>query len=156
MEQILSNYLLVLALSAWVSAQLIKVLITLITGGKFSVYQLWGSGGMPSSHTASVCALSVGTAKLYGLDSPLFAIVLIGSLIVVHDALGVRRQAGEHAKALNFIFDSMPEIVEPFQSSRKRTKGKTIGFSELIGHTPFQVLMGAILGIGLGIGMPMF
>lgn len=108
---------------------------------------------MPSSHASLVCALTVGAAKIFGIGSPLFAIVFFGSLIVIRDALGVRRQAGEHAKALNTLF-CMISPAEDAATDNNQSAEKM--FCELIGHTPVQVLCGAILGSLVGFLIPVY
>lgn len=152
MKSILSNYLLIVGLVAWLSAQLIKLIITFTASKKIVWSLLWSSGGMPSSHTSLVCALTIGVAKIYGVASPAFALVLFGSLIVVHDALGVRRQAGEHAKALNTLFCQMPQMSDVTANHYNTEKV----FYELIGHTPIQVFFGALSGLVIGLFIPVY
>ena len=152
MKSILSNYLLLVGLVSWLSAQLIKLIITFAASKKIVWSLLWSSGGMPSAHTSLVCALTIGIAKIYGVACPVSALVLFGSLIVVHDALGVYRQAGEHAKALNTLFCQMPHMSEVIANHHKTEKV----FYELIGHTPIQVLFGALSGFVIGLFIPVY
>ena len=156
MKILLSNYLLIISIIACFSAQIIKAIIDVITKKKLSIHSIWATGGMPSSHTALVCALSVGTMKIYGFSSPFFAITVMFSLVIIRDALGVRRQVGEHAKALNMLFLEFVELVEKDAPNKEKTYKFTRIFSEIVGHTPLQVLMGAILGIAVGIFVPLF
>ena len=156
MEDLLLNYLIVISVIACAVAQVIKIIIDIITKKKVTIASIWATGGMPSSHSALVCALTVGTIKIYGLSSPIFAITLMFSLIVIRDALGVRRQVGEHAKALNAIFREFVELVEKQEPAKQKADKFGKIFSEMVGHSPLQVLMGSILGIAIGIAIPLF
>ena len=133
------NYLLSISLTGWLVAQVLKTLINGFLLGKFSLERMWGSGGMPSSHSATVCSLVVAAARLYGPDSAIFGLAFIMAIIVMYDARGVRREAGLQAQVLN-------EMIAFFQNM-----GKSVSYEEqlkeLIGHTPLQVTAGAILGI---------
>ena len=95
------NFVLVTALLGSISAQLIKVILNLIIIGRFIPERVWGAGGMPSSHSATVCAMLVATGRYCGPDSSLFAVAVVVSIIVMYDAMGVRRETGEQAKVLN-------------------------------------------------------
>ena len=144
------NYVLVTALISSIPSQMIKVLLNLIIVGKFIPERMWGAGGMPSAHSATVCAMVVATGRYCGTHSTLFAIALIVSIIVMYDAMGVRRETGEQAKVLNHLLnewiDQESEIL-PFLG-HKRLK-------EMVGHTPIQVLTGAVFGAAIGFAMPM-
>jgi acid phosphatase family membrane protein YuiD len=144
--EIFQNILIICALTAWFSAQIIKIVISLIRHQGVNLAMLFASGGMPSSHSATVCAVTGATAVRYGLTSPLFAIAAIFSFIVMYDACGVRRAAGEQAKILNKIIRDL---------SHRNTSEFGADLKELIGHTPFQVFMGALLGLAIGIALPM-
>ena len=96
-----SNYILMSALAAWLLAQILKVIIYGVQNRTINLERLIGAGGMPSSHTATVVALTVAVGRLEGLGSPLFAIAFILACVVMYDATGVRRAAGEQAKVLN-------------------------------------------------------
>lgn len=139
-EKILNNKILFCAIAAWLLAQFIKFIIGIIQNKKFDFRLLYTSGGMPSSHSSTVCALATGTGIVYGFDGVEFAIAAILAVVVMYDAAGIRRAAGEQAKILNRIMDDLEE-------------GNQIDFNihlkEFLGHTPFQVLMGALLGIAL-------
>ena len=143
------NYVLVTALISSILSQMIKVLLNLIIVGKFIPERMWGAGGMPSAHSATVCAMVVATGRYCGTHSTLFAIALIVSIIVMYDAMGVRRETGEQAKVLNHLLnewiDQESEIL-PFLG-HKRLK-------EMVGHTPIQVLTGAVFGAGIGFAIP--
>ena len=136
-----SNFPLTMAFSAWFLAQLIKFILTLIVCREnLTAKTILSSGGMPSSHTATVCALSTSVAMLQGLSSPLFAACVVLSFIVMYDAMGVRRSAGEQAQTLN-------QIIQHLFDQHQIPIDTTV--REIFGHTPFQVLMGALLGIAL-------
>ena len=144
------NYLLSISLTGWLVAQVLKTLINGLLLGKFSLERMWGSGGMPSSHSATVCSLVVAVARLYGPDSAIFALAFIMAIIVMYDAMGVRYETGEQAKVLNRMFTEwMDQGFEQFQLPH----GKKL--KEMVGHTPIEVLTGAALGIVLGFAMPM-
>lgn len=142
-EELLQNKILISALSGWFFAQILKTLIHLLFTKKFVAERLVGSGGMPSSHSATVCALSTSALMIYGIGSFEFAISFILAVIVMHDAMGVRRETGIQAKVLN-------ELIEVFadMGSDMPTQDK---LKEFVGHTPLQVLVGALLGITIAI-----
>ena len=135
------NQVLISALVGWTVAQLMKTIIDLILNRSFSAERLVGSGGMPSSHSATVCGLTTAAGLVYGVSSFEFAISFVLASVVMYDAMGVRREAGKQAKLLNMILeqDSFRLTNEAFQQRLK----------ELIGHTPLQVLAGAALGIAV-------
>ena len=130
------------AVVGWVVAQLLKTIIDCALNKSFSPERLYGSGGMPSSHSSTVCALTTASAYRYGLGSAEFAISFVLAAVVMYDAMGVRRETGKQAKLLN-------EIVESFRTmnGKKLAEEK---LKEFVGHTPLQVLMGALLGILIG------
>lgn len=138
-EKMLSNEVLVSAVAGWTVAQVLKTLIEFALNKNFSAERLVGSGGMPSSHSATVCALTTSAGIRYGVESFEFAICFILASVVMYDAIGVRQETGKQAKLLNLIMeqDFFHLDNEQFQ---KRLK-------EFVGHTPLQVLAGAILGI---------
>ena len=138
-ERILSNEVLTCAVAGWMVAQVLKTILELALNKNFSMERLVGSGGMPSSHSATVCALTTGAGIRYGVESFEFAICFILASVVMYDAMGVRQETGKQARLLNLIMeqDFFHLDNEQFQ---KRLK-------ELVGHTPLQVLAGAILGI---------
>ena len=132
-----SNRVLIAALAWWAIAQLIKVPINYAVHHKIDL-RLWvSSGGMPSSHAALVCALATAVALKEGLSSPLFAICVALAMVVMYDATGVRQAAGKQAAILNVILD---ELFQGHPISEQRLK-------ELLGHTRFQVVIGALMGI---------
>ena len=137
--EIITNKVLVISVCAWAMAQLLKVFIGLVREKRFDLHYFVASGGMPSSHTALVCALATAVAMTQGLNSVAFAIAIILAIVVMYDAAGVRQSVSKQSVVLN-------RIVKEF--SVKRPKGEMErDLREFIGHTPFQVIMGAILGI---------
>lgn len=124
----------------WLSAQVIKTLLHLFLTKKFVAERLVGSGGMPSSHSATVCALATATCIEYSASSFEFAIAAILAIIVMYDAMGVRRETGIQAKLLNDMIKVFEDMGRPEISAHDKLK-------EFVGHTPLQVLMGALLGI---------
>lgn len=137
---ILHNRILMVALLACVSAQGLKLVIDLITTRKLNVTYLLSPGGMPSAHSALVGALATSVGCLKGWSSAEFAIACLFAIIVMYDAAGVRQAAGKQAKILNQIVDEL--FQEKHHLNEERLK-------ELLGHTPFQVLVGLSLGISI-------
>ena len=133
------NYILMSAVVSWFLAQLLKFIITFIVTGKSVPERLVGSGGMPSSHTALVCSATIAAAKCEGTSSPIFAVCFILACVVMYDAMNVRRQAGEHAKVINRIIND--------KESGRESGYEDINLKEKLGHTPLEVLGGALLGI---------
>ncbi len=129
------------ALVAWVIAQGTKLVTHSWVRRRLDLRVLASMGGFPSSHSAMVMALTTAIGRLNGLGSPLFGLALIFSLVVMYDAAGVRRAAGQQAAVLNRMIDDL------FQ-------GRGIGeerLRELLGHTPVEVFAGAAVGVGVGI-----
>ena len=144
-KNLFSNYVLIATLVGWFFAQFFKMIITLIKDRKFKpMLILFSSGGMPSSHTATVSALFAASAIKFGFGSFEFAISFILAMVVMTDAVGVRRETGKQAKVLNQIVEEM--YLEDGDQSNDALK-------ELVGHTPFQVAMGAVVGVGTAIVM---
>jgi len=141
------NYVLICALAAWLAAQVIKCVIFVLRHRRFDFQVLVSSGGMPSSHSATVCAMVTAVSRVCDVSSPEFAVAFILAFIVMYDACGVRRAAGEQAKVLN-------RIVKDVQKGETQYIDKKL--KELIGHTPVQVIAGAMLGILIAVLVPMF
>lgn len=135
------NYMLVSAIMGWFFAQVIKIFTNLFVKKKFDIRMLFSNGGMPSSHSSTVFALATSAAISQGLGSPAFAISGILSVIVMNDAFGVRWQAGKQAQIINKMIMELFSNKEEFDVKLK----------EIIGHTPFQVFMGALLGFIIAI-----
>lgn len=133
---IMNNKLLNISLISWLTAQIIKVIICFIQCKKWDYKKIFESGGMPSAHTAFVCALAYSIAWKYGISSDYFAIVFSFSLIVMYDAMGVRNESGKHAKIINAMQNEM-------QISNKTQ------LKESLGHQPLEVIFGVVLGVGI-------
>lgn len=136
------NLILNLAILAWAIAQVIKMILVVITKRKLDWHYIMSSGGMPSSHSAFVCACASSVGLMYGWSSPLFSIAAVVAIVVMYDAANVRKAAGEQAKILNYIMNHWTEM-------KPAIFGKEL--KELLGHTPFQVLMGGLLGVAIGL-----
>lgn len=132
---------LIVPLSTWFFIQIFKVISETMKNKKFDYKRILGAGGMPSSHSAVVTSLATLIGKSEGFNSSIFAISLIFACIVMYDATGVRRAAGEQAKLLN-------KIVQTQELTGIKVREKLV---EVLGHTPLQVLVGAIVGIVVGI-----
>lgn len=139
-QDFFGNTIFIAAASGWIVAQLLKTLIHMFFTRQFVAERLVGSGGMPSSHSATVCSLATASCIIYGAGSFEFAISLILAIIVMYDAMGVRRETGIQAKLLNDIMQTFADMGRSEISANDKLK-------EFIGHTPLQVLAGAILGI---------
>ena len=137
--QMSRNRILIITLSVWVVGQLIKIVTNLLRGKKFNFKWFIGTGGMPSSHAAGVAALATSCGLEYGFQSGMFALATVFAMVTMFDAQGVRRSAGEQAEILNKVIDDM--------YWHKRIEMGRI--QEFVGHTPIQVLVGSLLGIGL-------
>ena len=131
-ELIGSNQVLVSAALGWLVAQFLKTLIDIWYNKSFSPDRLWGSGGMPSSHSATVCALATSSAIKYGMGGFEFAVSFIFAVVVMYDAMGVRRETGKQAKLLNMILDNnmFGENFEHFEEKLKEFVGHTTTRSE--------------------------
>ena len=128
----------VTCLLSWFTAQFIKVILTLIKDRKIDFRRFVGAGGFPSSHAALVTSLATSIGLIDGFSGTEFAITVVLALVVMYDAAGVRRAAGQQARILN-------KIVEEWEKSDLASKDKRL--KELLGHTPKEVIAGAILGI---------
>lgn len=152
------NYILVTSVLGWCIAQLLKTIINLIKYKKFSVERLFGAGGWPSAHSAMVCSAAAGVYRVEGVASTQFAIMCIVALITMYDAMGVRRAAGQHAKAINRInriLESRPASSgKPLEDIAQAANTSIAVMKEYLGHTPFEVASGAILGVILAFVMP--
>ena len=139
---ITGNLVFDLGVLSWCIAQGIKVLLEFFIKGKTSWDTVFGTGGMPSSHSAFVMAIAVSIGVLYGGRSPLFALAAAFALVVMYDAFNVRRAAGEHAKHINQMWIEMREELQSVPAMDI--------LKESLGHTPLQVVVGALLGSGVG------
>ena len=137
---ILNNQVLLVAIIACLVAQLCKLLVELTKNRKLNQRDLVTTGRIPSAHTAFLAALAAGVGQTMGWDSPDFAIATIFAVIVMYDAAGVRQAAGKQARILNQIIDEIFTEGKDFNEDRLK---------ELLGHTPFQVIVGLLLGIAI-------
>lgn len=131
---------LIIPLTVLICIQAFKVIWDLVTLKKFNFKRIVGAGGMPSSHAATTVSITTMIGRGMGTSSPVFALALIFTLVVIFDACGVRREAGKQAKILN-------EIIETPDMSNIEVNEKLV---ELVGHTPKQVLVGVIIGFIVG------
>lgn len=142
-DKVLGNEVLVSAVIGWTVAQLLKTLIDFAMNKNFTAERLVGSGGMPSSHSATVCGLTTSAGVVYGVDSFEFTICFVLASVVMYDAIGVRQETGKQAKLLNMILDQ-----NIFKLDNEHIQQN---LKELVGHTPLQVFAGALLGIILSL-----
>lgn len=136
-SQILHNQILLTAIVSWAIAQLIKIGIELIRTHRINSQLIFATGGMPSSHSSLVVALATATGLRQGFDSPLFAVATVLAFVVLYDAQGIRRQAGNQARIINRMLQNVENAGIKVDKNLK----------ELLGHTPIQVLGGTLLGI---------
>lgn len=139
MSELLSNQVLWTAILASVFAQVLKLLIYYLVERRWQWERLAETGGMPSSHSATVAALATGVGITEGLSSPFFAISVVLAIIVMYDATGIRRAAGLHAERLNDLFEEFRAVVQQGPQPEP--------LKELLGHTYLEVAVGATLGI---------
>lgn len=139
-----NNTILISAIFGWGIAQIIKTVLYAVTSKSFRGERLFGAGGMPSSHSATVCALSTSALISCGIGSFQFAICAVLAFITMYDAMGVRRETGNQAKVIN-------EMMEMFKRMGDKGISQDEKLKEFIGHTPLQVLVGAILGVVISI-----
>ena len=144
--QIITNRILVVGVASWFLAQVFKTISNFILTKKFSIERLFGDGGMPSGHTATVVSVAVATGLYEGFDSAVFAIAMILAIVVMHDAMNVRYQAGKQAELLNVMAEMFEKITGADLPNEEKLK-------ELLGHTPLQVAAGFILGVATAVIM---
>lgn len=137
----LGNLALVLSVIAWAAAQIAKGILYRIQHKKVDLRMFLSGGGMPSSHSACVCACATSVGMQAGFQSLLFAVTFILAAIIMYDASHLRKAAGEQAKILNYILQNWDEMSEEMRTKELK---------ELLGHTNFQVCIGALLGIFIG------
>lgn len=152
MNKLEYSYILVAAILSWTIAQIIKTLLFYLTKKELRLERLFGAGGMPSSHSALVCSATIAVLRKCGMGSPEFAIMFLVAMIVMYDAMGVRRAAGLHAREINkmnrFFIKTQPNTDGDESKKPKELK-------EYLGHTPFEVVGGALLGILIALIVPM-
>ena len=130
---------------AWFIAQFYKVLSCAVLEKTVDIRRLWGTGGMPSSHSSTVTSLAASVAVVEGMQSTIFSVALILAIVVMYDAAGIRRAAGKQAGVLNKIVERLAHKIE------EKIHDETL--KELLGHTPVEVLIGAVLGIVVALFM---
>jgi acid phosphatase family membrane protein YuiD len=159
-NELTSNHIINVGVAAWFCAQLLKTIFTYIGTRKIVLERLVGAGGMPSSHSALTCSIAVAMSQLRGFSSPEFGLALMFAAIVIYDAMGVRRAAGEQAKVLNRMVFEFPWDIKPKASENKDDEDESAKpllskeLKESLGHTPFEVLGGCLLGILVALFMP--
>ena len=141
LQMAITNKYLYVPFLVWICIQIFKVIYDLVTTKKFNFKRIMGAGGMPSSHSAVVTGLATLIGKYEGVDTPIFALSLIMAFVVMYDACGVRRAAGKQAELLNKIIET-PGLTGVQVSER---------LVEVLGHTPVQVFVGALIGVIVGI-----
>ncbi|MCB9145092.1 MAG: divergent PAP2 family protein [Anaerolineales bacterium] len=134
---IFQNKVLIAVLTGWLLAQALKIPTEYLRSRRWLWAMFFAAGGMPSSHTALMVAGTLAVALYYGFDNPIFGMAVAVTMIIAHDAAGVRRQAGKHAERINVLFD---ELLHGHTWSEDDLK-------EVIGHTPLEVIGGIILGL---------
>ena len=139
LSELAQNKILISAATGWIIAQVLKTIIHTWFTKNFVAERLVGGGGMPSSHSATVCALCTATAMQYGPNSFEFAMAAIFALVVMYDAIGVRQESGKQAKVINDMVELFAHMGKDVDIEKQ--------LKEFIGHTPLQVLCGALLGI---------
>jgi hypothetical protein len=137
LSSLLANRVLICALAAWGSAQLLKVPVEYLRTRRLRWSWLVATGGMPSSHAALIVGVANAIGLYGGYDEPLFALAVAIAMIVTYDAAGVRRQAGMHAERINVLFD---ELLQGHMWNDEELR-------EVLGHTPFEVLGGTLWGL---------
>jgi len=137
----IQNKYIYIPIMLWFFIQLFKLLYDLVTTKKFNFKRIMGAGGMPSSHSAVVVGIATLIGKYEGVDTPIFALALITAFIVMYDACGVRRAAGKQAQLLNKLVET-PGLTGVQVSER---------LVEVLGHTPVQVFVGALIGFIVGL-----
>ena len=142
------NYIFASSFLAWVVAQICKMVIYFYQTKKLRLERLFGAGGMPSAHSALVCSMVMALARKEGVRSSIFALGFVIALIVMYDAMGVRRYAGEQAKVLNKM------LAEWWDEEKRPEKEEKL--QEFVGHTPLEVLSGALVGILVAMLVPIF
>lgn len=136
---LITNPFFITAVSSWLVAQVLKVIIYGIINKKLDLERLFGDGGMPSGHSATVSSLAMISGLLYGTGSFEFAISAIVAIIVCHDAMGVRLETGKQAAVINEIVRSFSMLAEENLPEVK--------LKEFVGHTPIQVMAGILIGV---------
>ncbi len=138
------NYILEISALSMIIAQVSKIFTKYFVKGEWDLAVLMSTGGMPSSHTSLVTTLTVTLGLIYGFSSVEFAMSFVFSAVIIHDAMGIRYEAGKHASVLNQIAEDLEYIMKREENSDKK-------FKELLGHKPIEVFIGFLLGIAVGL-----
>ena len=146
----LNNYVLVCSLLSWAIAQVCKFVLNYVIDKQVNFERLSGAGGMPSAHSATVTALTISCARFCGTGSTEFAIAVVLASVVIYDAMGVRHEAGEHAKIINQMLKKSSEEEDDDNEDPEIKELK-----EMLGHTPLEVVGGVLLGILVPLIIPM-
>ena len=155
-RELLANRVLISGITGWASAQVIKAILYTILHKEFRVERLFGDGGMPSGHSATVSAMATMALLHYGIGSFEFAVSTMLAIIVMHDAMGVRLETGKQAEVINELTALFEEIVDEFSNKEDSLEMKfqkvfsEDKLKEYVGHTPIQVISGCFLGIFIG------
>lgn len=139
LQELLSNQLILCGITGWAVAQVLKTIIHALVTRQFDIRRIFGDGGMPSGHSATVTAMATCAAIQYGLGSFEFAVTVMLAIIVMHDAMGVRLETGKQAIIIKEISKLMEDMGKDISGEEK--------LKEFVGHTPMQVVAGAILGV---------
>ena len=155
LNELLANKILIAGITGWASAQVIKAILYTILNKEFRLERLFGDGGMPSGHSATVSAMAMMSLLHYGIGSFEFAISTMIAIIVMHDAMGVRLETGKQAEVINELTALFEEIANDFNNEDTWEKKFQKVFSEdklkeYVGHTPIQVIAGCVLGLVVG------
>lgn len=175
--QLFGNPLVNLSVLSWMAAQVIKTILHWLVHGRLNMERLTGSGGMPSSHSAFVVSLTIGVARREGVTSSIFALCIAFAVVVMYDAMGVRRAAGEQAKRLNQMIGSFEDFaallrthtqlefdendgtetddLALLEQDGEGDAGSQKALKEYLGHTPLEVMAGALLGILIAMIYPL-
>jgi acid phosphatase family membrane protein YuiD len=145
------SYPILAALLGMLIAQFVKIPIHYISSGELRWNLMFSTGGMPSSHTATIISLTTAIGLTSGLDSNEFAICVIVSIIVMHDATGVRRHAGYHAEVLNTLLADFNLLIDTLKNPKLMKTDSREKLKELLGHQPAEVFFGLLTGIIVGI-----
>lgn len=149
------NYILTVSVTAWFVAQVLKTIINFFLIGHLQIERMWGDGGMPSAHSATVCAMTVAAGRFAGTDSAIFGVACVFAIVTMHDAMGVRHETGEQAKIINKMLQEWVEISsKSFSFLANQKEGQKL-LKEMVGHTPLEVVSGALLGFLIGFVFPM-
>ena len=149
LSSIFENRVLWVAILAWLIAQLSKIIVVWIVERKLNLRRIVGAGGMPSSHSAFAVALATGVGFRLGFGAPTFALAAAFAMVVMYDAAGVRRAAGRQAQVLNCILKDLQQLID--EGTWPRGDHFQAHLLELVGHSPVEVLAGALVGLAVAV-----